>query len=249
MNRLDKSWNPPPAHLEFWNNTADIWRANLDRPTEEIQEFRAMLSPDEQQRADRFYFDRDRHHFIVGRGILRTILGRYLNLKPSQISFRYSSRGKPTLANVGLEEKLCFNVSHSNGFALYAIAKDTSIGIDLEYMRLMPDAEQLANRFFTDRESEAIAALPPEKKQAGFFNAWTRKEAYLKATGDGLAGLQQVEVSLIPDEPAALLSINDDRTLASRWSLYDLKPHPDYAGAVAIEGNGWNVRYFSQAES
>ena len=251
MAGLDNLWQPARPDLELLSHDIHIWRAYLDRPAVEIEKLRQILSVDEQERADRFRFEQLRNHFIAGRGFLRTILSHYLNLEPHQLSFSYSHRGKPELANLKAEEKICFNLSHSNGLALYAVSRlngqvsqgNNSLGIDLEYMRSMPDAEKLAERFFSTRESQLISSLPVEQRQEAFFNGWTRKEAYLKATGDGLVGLSKVEVSLVPGKPATLLSIQGDTEAASRWSLYQLIPAPDYVAALAVEGHGWHLRY------
>ncbi|GAB4180934.1 MAG: 4'-phosphopantetheinyl transferase superfamily protein [Coleofasciculaceae cyanobacterium] len=238
-------WHSPPTTLVLSKDVVHVWRIDLNLPEPQIQQLTQTLSPDEQQRAARFYFERDRKHFIAGRGILRTILSRYLNLEPAQIQFSYTNRGKPELANTGTGETIAFNLSHSNGLAMYAIAFAPRIGIDLEYMRSMPDAEQLAKRFFSPREHAVLSSLPTEHKQAAFFHAWTCKEAYLKAIGDGLPGLEQVEVSLVPGEPAALLSIKENQQAASRWFLHQLIPAPDYLGALAIEGLNWNINCFN----
>ena len=242
-------WHSPPKNLVLSKDDVHVWRADLDLPTWRLQPLVQTLSSDEQVRADRFYFEKDRKYFIAGRGLLRTILGHYLDLEPSQLQFSYSSRGKPTLVNTNTPEALCFNLSHSNGLALYAVTRSRSIGIDLEHVRPMPDAEKLAKRFFSPHEYAVISTLLPEQKQEAFFNAWTRKEAYLKATGDGLAGLEQVEVSLTPGETAALLSIQGDRQAASRWSMYQLTPALNYIAALAVEGHDWNLECFDIAEN
>ncbi|MBE9125652.1 MULTISPECIES: 4'-phosphopantetheinyl transferase family protein [unclassified Coleofasciculus] len=239
----DARWHPPPTDLVLSANDVHVWQANLNLPIGQLEKLTQTLSPDEQQRADRFYFERDRTHFIAGRGILRDILSRYLSLEPSQIQFAYSSRGKPALTNTN--KRLSFNVSHSHELALYAISPAPRLGIDLEYMRPMPDAEKLAKRFFSEREYSAIASLPPEEQQAAFFNGWTRKEAYLKATGDGLTGLEEVEVSLLPGEPARLVSISGNSQAACRWLIYPLNPAPDYVAALAVEGQGWHLELFT----
>ncbi|MCT7965413.1 4'-phosphopantetheinyl transferase superfamily protein [Laspinema sp. D1] len=227
--------------IKLFPQQVHVWRVELDRNSTEIRQFRALLSQEEQKRADRFYFEPDRSRFIVGRGMLRSLLGKYLQIAPDKIEFQYSAKGKPMLANV--EQRLHFNLSHSGGLALYAIASEP-VGIDLEQIRPVSDAEQLAKRFFTPAEAEAIAALPMAQKQAAFLNAWTRKEAYLKATGDGLAGLDEVEVSLIPGMPAKLVAIQGNSELASRWFIAELYPHPDYVAAVAIAGQNWQICYF-----
>ncbi len=241
LDSVDPFWRSPTAELVLLKNVVHVWRADLNLPVWQIQQFATILSPDEQLRAQRFYFERDRNHFIAGRGMLRAILSRYLNLESAQLQFSYTSRGKPALANPGIEGTISFNLSHSNGLALYAIAHTPCIGIDLEYMRPMPEAEQLAKRFFSPREYAVISALPTDQKQEAFFQAWTCKEAYLKAIGDGLSGLDKVEVSLVPGEPAALLSIQGDQAAASRWSLYQLSAVPGYMAAVAVEGRGWHL--------
>ncbi len=240
MTIRDCKWHSAPADLNLSGNQVHVWRAELDLPTAEIDKLAPTLSPDEEERANRFYFERDRKHFIAGRGILRTILGHYLDLDPAEIQFCYTSRGKPALANTN--ETLNFNLSHSKGLALYVVSREFNLGIDLEYMRPMSDIEQLAKRFFSPREYNAIASLPNNEKQVAFFQAWTCKEAYLKATGDGLAGgLAEVEVSLIPGEAARLLSIAGNSQAALSWSLHSIIPAPDYMGALAVAGKDWDL--------
>ncbi len=240
---MNIEWKLPQKKIELLPQQVDIWRVELDCHCEEIRPFLAMLSEDEQKRADRFYFEGDRQRFIVARGMLRSLLGKYLQLAPEQIEFRYSTKGKPLLENP--YHSLHFNLSHSGDLALYAIASQP-VGIDLEQIRPLPDAEQLAKRFFTPREAEAIASVPRAQKQAAFLNAWTRKEAYLKATGDGLAGLDEVEVSLLPGMPAKLLNIKGNSELASEWFLEEIDPHSDYVAAVAIAGREWQLCYFKE---
>jgi 4'-phosphopantetheinyl transferase len=238
---LDRLWHSSSTTWILSENDVHVWGADLDLPASRIQQLVQTLSPDEQLRAERFYFERDRKHFIAGRGLLRTILGRYLDLEPNQLQFSYGSRGKPALVNTGTGGTHCFNLSHSNGLALYAVTRNCNLGIDLEYIRPMPKVEQLAKRFFSPGEYAVISSLPPDQQQEAFFKGWTCKEAYLKATGEGLIGLEQVEVSLTPGEPAALVSIQGDSKVASRWSVHELKPAPGYAAALAIEGHGWNL--------
>lgn len=238
-------WHSPPINLVLSKDVVHIWRADLNLPELQIQSLAKTLSPDENNRAFRFYFERDRKHFIAGRGILRSILGRYLNLEPAQLQFSYSSRGKPALANLGIGETLSFNLSHSHESALYAIAYTPLVGIDLEHIRPMDKVEQLVKRFFSAREYAVICSLPADQKQEAFFRAWTCKEAYLKAIGDGLPGLDGVEVSLTPGEPAALLSIQGDEEAASHWSVYQLIPAPGYMAALAVEGRSWNLEYLN----
>ena len=242
MTSLNCSWPYPPADLALVNNEVHIWRASLDQPAWRIQKLAQMLTEDEYKRAERFHFEQHRQRFIAGRGILRTILSCYLGIEPSLLQFCYGHRGKPALAAIDADKALRFNLSHSEGLAMYAIARDREIGIDLEYIRCVPDAEQIAARFFSCRENAVFRALPPEQKQAAFFNCWTRKEAYIKAIGDGLAfSLDQFDVSLSPGEPARLLGIKGSSAAAAHWSLQELTPAPGYVAALAVEGHGWSL--------
>jgi 4'-phosphopantetheinyl transferase len=206
------------------------------------------LSYDEAIRAGRFRFERDRRRFVVARGVLRIILGRYTGFEPSQLRFRYGERGKPYLSASFGSYTLHFNVSHSHELALYAVTRDYEVGVDLEYIRPIPDAEQIAERFFSTRENVALRAIPVDLKYEAFFTCWTRKEAYIKARGEGLSlPLDQFDVSLAPGEPARLLHTRDNPQEARRWSLVDVAPDSQYAGAVAIQGHGWQIRCWEWA--
>ena len=241
---LTPMWNSPPKQLKLSDSDIHVWRADLNLPPEEIETLATTLSADESDRAHRFRFEKDRNRFIAARGILRSLLATYLNLHPSQIQFAYGDRGKPSLS-IATPSNLSFNLSHSKKIALYAITLTSSIGIDIEYLRPMPDALQLAKRFFSPKEYEAIAQLSPPEQQRGFLKAWTAKEAYLKAKGLGLSGgLEKVEVSIAFGEVFKLLTIDGDDCLADCWSLYSVKPHPDYLAALAIEKNNWNLSYW-----
>jgi 4'-phosphopantetheinyl transferase len=233
-------WNLPSADLNLSSNAVHVWRASLEQPALPIQQLAQTLSEDEQLRAKRFYFERDRKHFIVGRGMLRTILGHYANTEPNQLQFSYGSRGKPALVSTDTDSMLQFNLSHSNGLALYAVTRDRQIGIDLEYIRPISDIEQLSKRFFSPREYSVICSLPKSEQQVTFFKIWTCKEAYLKATGEGLAQLQQVEVSLTDGETCQL-NIHRDSQGATYWSLQMLAPATDYVAALAVEGHDWDL--------
>jgi len=235
-------WRPPPEPLTLGSDEVHVWRAALNRAASQVQSLQRTLTADEQARAERFYFQKDRERFVVGRGLLRIILGRYLNLEPNQLRFDYSPYGKPSLAPEIDGGGLRFNVSHSHELALYAVTRGREIGIDVE--RLRPDfaSEQIAERFFSPREVAELRALPPEVQTEAFFNCWTRKEAYIKAIGEGLSHpLDQFDVSLVPGQPASLLSTRTNPSEAARWSLLALIPSPDYVAALAVEGHGWRL--------
>jgi len=235
-------WNQPPADLALSSDDVHVWRASLDESPSKVQQLAQILSPDEQARAARFYFEQHRKRFIVARGLLRTILSYYLKIQPIAIDFTYSKYGKPELATASNIGKLEFNVSHSQDLALYAVTRDRQIGIDLEQIRPVADAQQIVERFFSEQEKIAFQSLPAEQKQAAFFNAWTRKEAYLKACGDGLnRPLNQVEVSMTPGESATLIKVEGSLAAANHWCLQALTPAPDYAAAMVVEGHDWQL--------
>ncbi len=235
------AWHPPPESLTLGSDEVHVWRATLDRSAAALQRLLQTLSEDESARADRFYFQRDREHFIAARGLLRSLLGGYLSFPPEQLRFGYSPHGKPSLP--GEWSELHFNLSHSHALALYAVTRGREVGIDLEYIRPELADEPIAERFFSAREAGALRSLPASLQPEGFFNCWTRKEAYIKARGEGLTiSLDQFEVSLAPGEPAALLSVNSDPAEASRWSLRELAPGPGYVAAIAVEGEGWQIQ-------
>jgi 4'-phosphopantetheinyl transferase len=178
------------------------------------------------------------------------ILSRYLDVEARLLRFRYGLRGKPAIAEEFGADWLRFNLSHSQEVALYAVAREREVGIDVEYVR--PDAtdEQIAERFFSPRELAKLQALPVDIRAAALFAAWTRKEAYLKAKGEGLSlALNQFEVSLAPGEPAALVSTPWDPQEAARWSLQALTPGPGYAAALAVEGHDCQLRCWRWADA
>jgi 4'-phosphopantetheinyl transferase len=235
-------WRSPPETLVLGCDEVHVWRATLDQTPTQIQSFLHNLAADEQARAERFYFEKDREHFIVARGVLRAILGCYLNRVPEGLSFCYSSHGKPALARESDGYAIRFSVSHSHGVALYAVTRGREVGIDVERIRSDLEVAEVAERFFSRREVAMLRTLPTEVQREAFFRCWTRKEAYIKARGEGLSlPLDQFDVSLAPGEPAAVLGTQRDPSEASRWSLQELTPGPGYVAALAVEGHGWHL--------
>jgi 4'-phosphopantetheinyl transferase len=226
-------WHKPPRTLRLAEREVHVWRSSLDLAPECLGVLWQTLAEDDRQRAGRFHFPKDRNHFVAARGRLRVLLGRYAGLPPEDAQFRYGPRGKPYLA--GDVTGLQFNAAHSHGLALYAFTRGSEIGVDLEYFRSRVSDEKIAERFFSPEEVAALRSLPPSQQREAFFNCWTRKEAFLKAKGEGVAfGLGQFTVSLAPGEPAALLATPFDPPEATRWSLFEVDPGPRYAGAVAV---------------
>ncbi len=218
--------------------------AGLDLPDSVVRELRSVLAPGEQERADRFRFERDRKHFIACRGILRTILSGYLDMDARRVAFAYGAHGKPALQTQPSGRRLRFSVSHSHGLAVYAITSDREIGVDVEYIRHVSGADRIVERYFTARENGAYRSLAPGERLEAFFNGWTCKEAYLKAVGTGLGqSLGSVEVSLAPGEAPRLLTVEEGEEAAGRWSLRLFKPEPGYVAALAVEGSCYQLSF------
>jgi 4'-phosphopantetheinyl transferase len=235
-------WSFPPETIILGSDEVHVWRVSLFEPPSQIESFLHTLAADEQTRAERFYFQRDRERFIIAHGVLRAVLGLYLNRAPECLSFCYRSHGKPALTRESGEDAISFNMSHSHGVALYAVARGREVGIDLEFIRGDLDVEQIAERFFSRREIATLRALPIDLRKYAFFLCWTRKEAYIKARGEGLSSpLDQFDVSLIPGEPAALQSTRPDSAEALRWSLQELTLASGYVAALAVEGRGCSL--------
>lgn len=217
-------------------DTVDCWNLSLDTgDVRQLEHLETLLEETERVRARRFHFERDRCHFTRTRACLRVLLGRYLDMPSMELTFGYTERGKPFLK--GPSADIRFNVSHSGGEALFAIVRGREVGVDLEAgERLGDDWPAIARRYFSAREQVQLNALSPREGRTAFLNGWARKEAYLKATGLGIAdGLQNIEVTLAPGEPPAFLSPE----IAARWTFCDLgtRPasHAKFASALVVE--------------
>jgi len=247
---MNPAWNTPTPDLMLAGDKVHVWRARLDLPPAAILALRRTLAADELARVKRFHFTEDRERFIAARGALRDILAHYLGTEANQVCFRYSPHGKPALAagsQRGGQRKppLHFNLSHTGDLALVAIARSRRVGVDIESMRTDIAQDLIADRSFSPHEQAQLRALPIHLKAQGFFNCWTRKEAYIKArVGAGLKPaptLDQFDVSLAPGEPARLLHVEGDAEEASRWTLAELAPGPGYVAALVVEGHGWHL--------
>jgi len=250
MTNHESLWCLPPLDLRLSREEIHIWRARLDLPPARVQSLLPTLSSDELDRAERFYFKRDRQHFIVARGLLRAILSRYLGIESSQLHFYYNNYGKPALTNgPDHSDILEFNLAHADGSVLYAVTCGRKVGIDLERIRTDLDYEDIAARFFSPLERTMLNSLPTGMRAEAFFTCWTRKEAYIKARGEGLSmPLDQFDVSLIPGEPAMLLNSRGDPHDVAHWSLQELMPGSGYVAALAVEGRRWQLRCFQYPE-
>jgi 4'-phosphopantetheinyl transferase len=232
-------WSEPPESLSLGTGEVHVWRLALDQPESVLAEFRSTLEAHELERASRFHFEKHRNHFVVGRGGLRHVLARYLDVRPDEFRFSYGDYGKPVLANGGLR----FNMSHSDGVALFAVALDRELGVDVEHIRADFATADIAQRFFSRGEVQTFNALRKEEQVAAFFRCWTRKEAYIKAIGRGLSEpLDAFDVTLAPGEVAALLRA--ERGDVARWAMFDVAVEDDYAGALAAEAPVSDIRYW-----
>ena len=237
MSSQEEVWQTPTAELTFPSDRIDVWRVCLDPCEQPDRDLRGILVPDELARAARFHFERDRGRYIRGRATLRILLGRYLETPPAEIRFQYEHNGKPEIALPKESRGLRFNVSNSGGLALIAIGSGIAIGVDIEKARPMPDLLDIARRFFSAREIQALLAVSENKRQEAFFACWTRKEAFLKATGFGLSyPLSGFAVSVDPDGPAELCQAGEDGNAAGHWSLTDIRVGKEFRGALAWEG-------------
>jgi len=217
-----------------------VWLADLGQPASRVDTLSRLLSPDESRRAKGFYFKHHRQAFAVARGLLRTILASCTGAHPRDLNFAYSPHGKPYLPVAHGDCDIRFNLSHSHGLALYAVARGREVGVDIEYCRPRVAFMEIAEHFFSPLEIKTFRRLPEHLRREAFFNCWTRKEAFIKAVGKGLSfPLDGFDVSLTPGEPAVLHGVRDGGRQAPRWALRELQPAPGYVGAVAAEGQNW----------
>jgi 4'-phosphopantetheinyl transferase len=232
---IDILWPFPPDQWSLGATDVHLWAARLDLPSGSLVRLAAILSQDESERAARFRFDTHRNRFIAVRGILRSLLRSYLLSPPDELRFEYGLNGKPTLAGRFADSGLSFNLAHSEDLALIAVTRIGPIGVDVEQIRPVTDADELVARFFSPRESALFQMLPDPERNAAFFNLWTRKEAWLKATGEGIAhSLNRVEVTFLPGEPARILGLPEKPELNNHWALRELTPATGFVGAVAL---------------
>lgn len=241
----DLRWAPAPASPEIRGDEVHLWRASLRPPAAELEALYLTLSAEERAQAGRYRFPVHRDRFVAGRGVQRAILGRYLRRAPAGLFFRSAARGKPELDGDAALSGIRFNATNAGDLALYAVTLGREVGIDLEPLRPVDDAAALAKSFFSAVETEALAGVPASLVHAAFLNGWTRKEALIKAVGDGLSmPLDLFDVTLAPGEPARLLASRAPGLDPSRWTLHTLDAGPGWVAALVVEGTGWTARAF-----
>lgn len=246
MQLFSRSFGRPTLRLtispELSRRNIHVWTLPTDAPDKVVEMFNRVLAPDETDRAARFRFDHLRESFTITRGALRYLLGSYLNVDPSSIRFTYGSKGKPALPSA---TDVRFNVTHSGRLAVIALASGTQIGVDAEQIRPLPEMQQIANRFFCAEEASDIMSLSKTQGERAFFCCWTRKEAYIKAVGEGLrTPLNAFRVSVHPNSTPRLIHIENDSVAAQGWMLHDLHLAADYAAALAYRDRERSLALF-----
>ena len=236
---LFANWQAPPKDYGIRGNEAHVWLVSLSLPASSVEKYWSVLSCDEQNRAKWYHFVKDRDRFIVAHGVLRTVLGRYVMIGSKDLNFTQNAFGKLYLTNETGGDFLSFNLSHSRDLALIAIASKREVGVDIEWLRDDFATEQIAARFFSQRENEELFSL--EKS--------LQKKAYIKARGEGLSiPLHQFDVSLTPGKPAKLVCSRERAAEVAQWSMHDLDSIDQYAAAVVIEGHGCKIKCWQWLE-
>jgi 4'-phosphopantetheinyl transferase len=238
-------WEPPPPAPALDAGQVHVWRASLAATPGELAAHLAVLSDEERSRAGRFHFDVHRNRFVAGRGIQRQVLARYLGADPAALRYRLAEHGKPSLDHPHADSGVRFNVSNSGDGLLVAVSLGRELGVDLEAVLPVSDRDAVARRFFSAPENEVYDTIAHDARDLAFFTCWTRKEAYIKALGEGLTmPLDCFDVTLRPGEPARLLCTRGRPDEAGRWTLREIDPGPGWLGALAVEGADWELRLF-----
>jgi 4'-phosphopantetheinyl transferase len=212
-----------------------VWPVLVRGSDSVVARIQSLLSPEEITQAAAFRFESLRRSFLLSRGALRVLIGCYLEVSPEKVLLIHGSHGKPGLAQPAAGSPAFeFNVSHSGEIALFAFASGCELGVDVERIRPLEDMTKVASHFFSREESEELFSLPLDERERAFFLCWTRKEAYVKAVGNGLSiPLDSFRVTLRPGEPASFLHLDHDVSLAQAWTLHNLEVASGYAAALA----------------
>jgi 4'-phosphopantetheinyl transferase len=224
----------PPAADEAW-----VWAVPCSDPPAPVDVVATTLTEAEAARVARYRFEADRVRAVLGRGLLRVIVGGCAGIRPESVRLSDGPHGKPALADPR-EVPLEFNVSHSGDWVLIGLAAGTRIGVDVERIRPLSDLHRLTERFFAPAEARAVLELPPELQPTAFFDCWTRKESFIKAIGTGMqTALDRFEVEARPGRPPALISIDGSAEAAERWRIWSRAPDDGHRAAVAVGGPLW----------
>lgn len=238
-------WCTPTSSPDLAVGYVHIWRISLEQPEPVYRTLSDCLASDERDRADRFRFDEGRRRYVAGRGILRSILAGYLGARPQEIRFQYGPQGKPSLEKKYESAGLHFNLAHTRDVAICACTRQYEIGVDVEHIHPVDEMDRIARRILSERDYLAWNHLPDELRLFAFYKCWTQKEALIKALGYGLSqSMSQWSVSMLPDEPASLVSLSGDREHAGDWSLHSFVPEIGTIAAFALKARHWQVACF-----
>jgi len=236
-------WHKTPVDLQLGINYIDVWWSRVDLPATVIRQYAGTLSQQEKQRAERFTFADKYDEYVVTRGLLRKALAHVLGEKPGAFEFEYTLSNKPYLPRKYDDKVISFNASHSHGQALVAISIDRNIGIDIECIRTGVEHEKLAQRFFSEAEYRALMQCPPEQRIYAFYATWTRKEAFVKAVGKGIAfGLSEFDVNIDPHQPPVMLATRWDPKDVSKWLVATIETESGYMATVVTDGPEFQLR-------
>ena len=239
---MSEQWIVPEERPALADGEAHVWLAHLPSARASFDQYARVLSGDEHARAEKFHFAEHRERWQMTRGILRLLLARYLEADACEIAFDYGAHGKPRLRHPA-NPALHFNASHASDYAAFAMTRADEVGVDIERIREeMPRRDEIARRYFALGEQQQLFALPESERDRAFFALWTRKEAFVKARGDGLfSGLDQFEVAL---DPPRILSVAGANSASRNWWMAALPPVPNYAGAVVVRAASCVVRFW-----
>ncbi len=239
------SWISPRLPIELSNSDVHIWRLNFEKYNFYNLKLGSMLTEEERLRVANFRFKRHGKRFIIGRGVLRILLGLYLNIEPTKLKFRFGLYGKPYLDERFNKQTIQFNLAHSHEFALYVFTIRHRVGVDIEYINKIPDYENIVKHLFSRQENALFEKLPTSQKLRTFFNYWTLKEAYSKACGTGFAEFfNRFDLTQLFEYPTCLFNTKNHAINLSGWSIKSFTPAPDYTAALAIEELNCHPQYF-----
>jgi 4'-phosphopantetheinyl transferase len=239
MSDCEIHWPLPPNNCALAATEVHVWAACLDQPAARLAMLKRTPAADERERAHRFHSELDRNRFIAGRGLLRAVLGRYLQTDASQVVFNYGPNGKPLLPTAPAGGTLHFNLGHSDGLALIAVTRHCPVGVDIERIRPLSETGEIAGHFFSPPEAGALEAVPRSQRTEAFFSLWTRKEAWLKALGEGITGaLGTVEIPSLPASHGQLIEFRGPPEATAGWRLYELSPAAGFKAALATRAEG-----------
>jgi 4'-phosphopantetheinyl transferase len=231
------------AIFKLESNTVNTWFININDVQDKFEKFSNIISIDEKKRANKFHFKKDKNLFIMSRVVLRLLSGKYLNIEPETITFKYGKYGKP---DFDFDTNLKFNISHSGEMVILSFVLDYDIGVDIEKIKHDFDVLDIATNYFSKLEIEALKKAPKEKQSEFFYRCWTRKESFIKAKSIGLSfPLDQFSVSINSDKQVDLLETKWDKNEFKSWSLFSFSPDSDYIGAISVNGKINNVKFLS----